>query len=75
MLYVIVDLETRTVLTDLDNARLEFADEKSAYGAALMSEGMTDHPHAIVEDPDSTVAVLRRMPAPWFVKPWCDAFR
>lgn len=68
-MFYIVDLETRSVLTHRDGARISYGSEDLAKNHAVTAQEMTAHPHAVVHMMTNTSA-LRRAPAPWL---WPEA--
>lgn len=65
-MYLIVDLETRAVLTNRDGVDMFNVNEELARNAAQYAQHLTNHPHAVIlagsEPPDLR---LTRDVAPW----------
>jgi hypothetical protein len=65
-MYVIANLETRSVLTHRDGSRIVYGSEELAKQHCTTAEEMTNDPHAVLHLLDRVAGYLPRKPAPWF---------
>ncbi len=68
VMYYVVNLETRSVLTYKDGSRIIEASAELATRKAESAHGYQHHPHAVVPFGQSGVDALGREVAPWFLK-------
>jgi hypothetical protein len=66
-LYVVANLDNRTILTTRDGADLYNVKEELARAWALHAQCLTNQPHAVVTPTDTTQWLPREV-APWLLR-------
>ena len=67
-MFAVANLETRSILTYRDGARIAYVNEESAKRVAEHAQNLTNDPHAVIDAFNPANDALRRHVAPWLVR-------